>query len=242
MTPAILLTRPKEGADQFAKALAERFGDIHVVQAPVLRIEGTGAAVDLSGDPALVFTSRHAVAAFAGAYPAQGRLCYCVGAATGQAARAQGMRAVSADGNAADLADVIRQKAPQRPLLHLRGDHVASDLAGELRASGLSVQEVIVYRQVPVLLNDAALALLDRENPVIVPLFSPRSAAQLVTQHRGRAPLWVAAISARVAEVAQGLPVATLCVADHPDAQAMLEAVAGLIDAGNALEGGRPAQ
>lgn len=231
--PAILLTRPADGADRFAAALRDRLGDrITIVSAPVLDIVGTGAVPALSDDPVPVFTSRHGVA-----HGPKGKgLCYAVGDATARAASRAGYGAVSAAGDVEALFQRILTDAPARPLLHLRGDPSTGDLAARLRAAGLTARDCIVYRQAPRPLTAQARALLDRESAVILPLFSPRSAAQFATEPRGLAPLRVAAISDRVAEAAQPMGPERLIVAARPDMPAMVDAVLGLFDASELLE------
>jgi uroporphyrinogen-III synthase len=64
---------------------------------------------------------------------------------------------------------------------------------------------------------------------VIIPLFSPRSAAILADFGPFAAPLLLAAISPAVAEKAAILAPTQLQVADSPDAAGMLAAIARLI-------------
>jgi uroporphyrinogen-III synthase len=71
-----------------------------------------------------------------------------VGDATAQAARAAGFADVrSADGDVSALAALARRTlAPDAgKLVHIGGDHIAGDLAGELRAAGFTIERRIAY-------------------------------------------------------------------------------------------------
>lgn len=238
--PAILLTRPADGAARFARALQDALGPVRIVTSPVLKIVPTGDVPDLSDDPILIFTSRNGVA-FRGFGLKQGLNCLTVGDATAQAAEAAGISARSAGGDVNDLLDLIANERPDRPLLHVRGAHSAGDLVRNLHALGLTAREVVVYDQVGQPLSDEAQELLQGTAPVIVPLFSPRSAAVFADQAHGPAPLFVAALSAAVAEAAQ-LTCAELKIAREPTMAAMVSVTCGLYDAAQSLEGGSRAQ
>ncbi len=238
--PAILLTRPADGSARFAKALRARLGDVPVVVSPVLKIVPTGAQPDVSDNPVVLFSSRNGVV-HCGISPAPGQVALCVGDATAQAARAAGFQAVSAQGNVHDLARLIVDRANGRPLLHIRGRHSAGDLAVDLAKQGLTLRETVVYDQETQPLSDTAQALLAGSQPVIAPLFSPRSAASLAAQGPWHAPLYLAAISEAVAGVAPE-PHIALRVAQAPDQAAMLDLTCALFKAAQLLEGGSRAQ
>lgn len=238
--PAILLTRPADGAARFADALRSRLPDATIVVSPVLQIEGTGTRPDLSDDPVLVFTSVNGVAH--GGVSGAGRKALCVGDATAQAARDAGFDAISAGGDLRDLVAMIADAPPDRPMLHLRGAHAAGDLMAHLAALGVPARDMVVYDQRPQPLSVQALALLDGEIPVIVPVFSPRSARALANQHRGRAPLDIVAISDAAAQAAERLPRHSMTVAAEPTAQAMIDAICRRYTIHQSLEGRTPAK
>ena len=147
------------------------------------------------------------------------------------------MEPISCGGDAGDLVARMTADHVTGPCLHLRGDHVASDVANALNSAGIETEQVVVYRQVLLPLSGAARALLNRESPVIVPLFSPRTAAHLAKVGDVSAPVFLAAMSEAVAKRAEPLhPVMTI-VAERPDATAMLTATQGLLDAAKRLEG-----
>lgn len=206
--PVLLLTRPPADSQRFAAMLP----DWRAVISPLLRIvavdhEGAG----LRDAPGLVFTSAHAVPA---AGPGRGRLALCVGGHTAQAARAAGFDVRTGNGFAEGLLPLI-ENAPV-PLMHPHGRHMARRLP---------VPGVVVYDQQAVPLTDAAQALLAGEGPVVLPLFSPRSARLAADAARGaRAPLWPVAIS-DAAWAAWDGPAAGHAVAVRPDAPSMVAAI-----------------
>ena len=103
-----------------------------------------------------------------------------------------------------------------------------------LQAAGLRATGAVIYDQRPCPLTDAARSLLDGQGPVLVPLFSPRTAALFAETAPHRAALWVAALSPAVASALGNLPVARLATASRPDAAAMLAAIAALIGGADA--------
>lgn len=228
VTPLILLTRPLADAEGFATLLAEAGVNAEIEISPIVEIVPTGAEVDLTGVSGVLFSSRNAVAAFAGYdLPA-----WCVGEATAMAARAKGWRSVAAEGDAESLFARVLADAPQGPLLHIRGEVARGDLAGRLTKVGIKTDDVVVYRQKAHPLSERAKQTLMRENPVIVPLFSPRAAAQFASQGPYHAPLHVVVMSEAVREALGDLPVETVVLAEKKEAKAMANALARLLDAG----------
>ena len=75
---------------------------------------------------------------------------------------------------------------------------------------------------------DEAKALLAGSDPVIVPLFSPRSAELLFQSITPMAPLRIAAISANTAEKVPADLCESLLIAERPDGPAMLAVLARL--------------
>ena len=192
---------------------------------------------------ALILTSETGAEA-AGHLRATGTLlpetAFCVGPRTTETARAAGFAAISADGDVHALAALIRAAHPQGPLLHIRGEDVAGNLTETLTNSGLETHSAILYAQRPCPLSPAAFTLLQAEGPVLVPLFSPRS-AQILAQAlppEAKAPLWIVAISPAAATEAQTLTPARLAVAPHPDGGNMLQTVLQMLSADANLESG----
>lgn len=235
LTPTILITRPKAAAERFVAALRAAGIDAPVEVSPLLEVVPTDAIPEFGGAKGVIFTSVNGVeTAPAGDLPA-----WCVGEATAASARDRGWQAVAAGGDAEALVARILAARPGGPLLHLRGRMARGDIAARLTDSGIKTQEAVVYDQELCGLTEQAKDILTREKVVIVPLFSPRTAAQFGVewaQTNGNAPVFMAAMSAAVADAAANVPVAKRIVAAQPDVKAMIDAVLGLLDAVDNVE------
>lgn len=225
--PAVLLTRPRAQSEATAASLVAE--GVRVLVWPVLEIAPTGAPVEADGAQALLLTSANA--ARAAAMPALPALC--VGAATAAAARAAGCPVVeSANGDAAALAaHVVATRDPAAgPLLFLRGETVAGDLAGALREAGFAVREIVVYAARPGADPDPAVADALRSGALTAcAYYSPNAAAtfaaraQALGARLGRCA--AVAISPAAARPLQSCGFARTVVADRPDGAAMRAAV-----------------
>lgn len=234
--PTLLLTRPRAQSEGFARAFRETFGqDWPVVISPLIEIVHLPATVpgDVGG---VLFTSQHAVAALSGSKLPARLPAWCVGPRTAAAARASGFDVqAGAPGDAAALLRILQDAGVRGPLLYPRGRHVARDLEQALAPLGIPVIPAIVYDQRPLPATQEALDLVGGTGPVLLPLFSPRSARLAAREFgRARAPIHAAAISKPACEAGSGLPVFRWELADTPDADGMMRAMARLIGAGKA--------
>lgn len=228
--PILLLTRPAAQSARFLQQCEAALGaPADAVIAPVIRIVPRAGGVDLAGIAGVVFTSENAVAAFGAAQEAAkvpGLRAWCVGDRTAAAAAQAGFDAVSAGGDADDLIARILAEPPGGPLLHMAGAHLAADVAGRLTEGGVPTRAVTIYDQLPQALPDAARQLLLSDTrPVILPLFSPRSARLLRAEVPDPGPaVRPVAISARTA-AAWGPGPRAPKVAARPGADAMVALV-----------------
>jgi uroporphyrinogen-III synthase len=112
------------------------------------------AAIDLDGVQALVATSRNGLRALRNHSARREAVklpLFAVGKATAEEARTLGFETViTGAGNAHELINhIVSVVDPAAGLLmHLAGDRLAVDLAGDLEAQGFRVVEVVVYRTV----------------------------------------------------------------------------------------------
>jgi len=186
----------------------------------------------------LIFTSRNGVRAYValGGVPLP---CYCVGPGTAAEARAAGLEATSADGDAVALEALIRADRPEGRWLHVHGEHVRADLAGRLTAAGIAVTGLAAYAQKAQPLSDAARAALAGAAPVIAPVFSPRSAKLLAQGENPKAPIYIVAMSAAVAEALEPWTRTKCTIAGQMDLRSMLEATVESTELATRVEGGR---
>lgn len=211
-----------------AALLAARFGDrVDICISPLMTIAFDPRLPDLDGIRTLIFTSANGVAAYLAANGPRTLPCYTVGDATAHAAQEAGLRATSASGDAeALIARIMADHAPG-PMLHLRGAHARGDIAERLSAQGCPVSQAIVYHQHAQPLTDQAASLLQGDRPVILPLFSPRSAT-LLGNATITAPVYVVAMSSNVA-AALRFPVEHCVIAPHPDFENVTDAMDALL-------------
>jgi uroporphyrinogen-III synthase len=220
----LLLTRPATASAR-TKAEVERLRPgVRVVVSPVIEI----VQVPFTQAPAqgeLILTSENGAEAAVALDLPKGMRAWCVGARTAEVARAGGFDAVSAEGDAEALVALILSSSVRGELLHLRGEHARGDIAPRLRAAGRDARDTVVYRQEERVLSDEARSVLGAEQRVVLPVYSPRSAAILVAQGPFAAPLHVIAISREAARAAKGLKGAVISEIDNPNGQSMLSAI-----------------
>lgn len=221
----LLLTRPAAASARTrARVLALRPG-VRVVESPVLEI--VAVPVEPGSAPAgLILTSENGAEAAGALGFARGMRAWCVGARTAEVAREAGLQAASAEGDAEQLLRLILSEPDAGPLLHLRGEHARGDIAPRLRAAGRQARDAVAYRQKERRLTAEARVALGGPEPVVLPLYSPRSAAILAAEGPFAAPLKVIAISAAAARPFEGVAEpAGIRVVAHPDGEAMLSAI-----------------
>lgn len=230
--PTVLLTRPLAQSRRFAAELAERFGPLDCMIAPLI------APQFLPAPPAppctaVIFTSETGVqgAVMAGIWANETRpaLAFCVGTRTASAAQAQGFRAMDAGGDWRDVVQLIAAHLPPTTLLFAAAAEAPSHLQNALHAIGYTLHRHDVYRQNPQPLTPQAQRLLRGTGPVLLPLFSPRS-AQLFCDAAAQitAPLWLATLSPQIS-AAFTAPVARQVVAHRPNSAALLDAMQELL-------------
>lgn len=224
--PTLLLTRPEPLSRAFlnqCEAVAGR--RLSAVVSPIMRIETLGGLPDLDRYATVVFTSGNGVRSAMAESSLSGRTVLTVGEKTADIARKAGADAATL-GEDAD-AFVARGREVSDPALLCRGVHSRGDLAGRLRAIGISVDEAILYDQVACPLSRAAQTLLAGPDAVVAPVFSPRSAQLLSGFGVIEAPVKIVAMSPAVADAWGGS--GDVIIAERPDSAAMCAAVMQLL-------------
>lgn len=224
MTPtSLLITRPHASAARFIARLAEDIRqNVTIVTSPLLEIVPTGVQPDLAGYAGVIFTSSNAVTL---APEGNQKLAYCVGHLTAENAKITGWTVSAHEKTAEDLVAYLSEMAPAGPLLHLAGRHRRGDIAARLTAMGIETKVQILYDQKLMPLSEQAHALLQAEGRVLVPLFSPRSAAQFIDQVPHLHNVIIVAMSDAVAQCCRGLGAAHVLIAAAPTGQEMVQAV-----------------
>lgn len=227
MRASIIITRPQAAGERLAKQLRDGVEPgCAIILSPVIDIVAVPATLGQTRYRGALFTSAHGVThAPNGIGPLP---CWCVGDMTARAARDAGYEVKHSAPDAETLLTDITTAKIVGPLLHCRGAYARVDLAKRLTAIGISCDDLVVYAQKSRALSAEARAALGGETPVILPLYSPRSAALVADQGPFNAPITVIAISNAVASAAARLDPKSVILADHPDGAAMLAAITDL--------------
>ena len=228
--PIIALTRPRQGSEAMAQALADLPATILV--APLQEIRPRTDEIVLLDQDILVFTSRAAICSALQQITLAGRAAFAVGAQSAKELRKAGATVIGQAPTATELAGVITQHSPKERCHYLRGRHISLDLPKLLNSAGIETVSTIVYDQLDCPASAALLAALHGDSPVILPLFSARSAALLdrtTTDARATASLYSIAISEAVNAQINGAAMTSRLVAASPDADAMMKEIRALV-------------
>lgn len=228
--PPLLLTRPLAASERFADAFRERFGaSWPVVIAPLMRTVYLDPIIEAAGVSGVIFTSETAVQAFARLSPDRTVHAWCVGPRTGRSAQMKGFSVTVGPGNAPGLVAAIRGAQGVGRLLYPRGMHIAHDIGAQLNLTGIETIPVTTYDQQSLALTHEAQMLLGAASPILLPLFSQRTAELFSKAAPGHHPaLLIVAISKAVAEAARPLCAAQLLTAESPDSDSVLASLAEL--------------
>lgn len=225
--PILLMTRARAASERFVSELdMQRMERVSVLVSPLLDIVPTGKVAQIDGQ-GVIFTSSNGVAL---APEGAGRGAYCVGERTAQRAKSRGWQVNLIARDAEELIKSLKESAPIEPLLHIAGEHRRGEIAHNLSAAGMSTQVHVAYTQPLLPLSDEAKKALFGEVTVIVPLFSPRVAAQFGAQAVCGANVKVLAMSRAVANALVGTTCAgRVQIASGPTGEEMRNGVENLL-------------
>ncbi len=217
--PSLLLTRPRASAERFVASLdSALLKRANVCISPLIEIVEKDPVPDLGAYAGVIITSAHGVAF--GPMGA-GRSAYCVGETTAKAAQARGWRVKCQEQTADILAETICHKKVRGPLAHLAGAYRRGEMAERLAGTNIKVDVFTLYDQVLKSLSDEAQRMLSWELPVIVPLFSPRTAMQFAQEAIETRGVVVVAISPAAAEPLKDIEVGKIEIAAAPTGDEM---------------------
>ncbi|HHS94609.1 MAG TPA: uroporphyrinogen-III synthase, partial [Rhodobacterales bacterium] len=173
MKSLLVLTRPEMQSREIAAALGP---EVAAIISPVMRIVAKTDLPDLGPYSGVILTSANGVVS---GLDLTKKRAYCVGKRTAQAATEAGadLRLTARDAD-----DLVSRIEGPGPLLHLRGEHARGHIAERLNSAGLETHEAVVYAQEALPLIREALDALAGDAPVVLPLYSPRSARLIGAQ------------------------------------------------------------
>ncbi len=243
----ILITRPKEQAEEFARLLADKGARLLFV--PTIRIappqdwdQCDGAIRTLKVYDGIVFTSANAAryffqrAAGNGTQETQTTLkhkpIYVVGDKTGDAVSKEGFSPTAFPGvhDAQELALALANRSPKgKRFLFPRGDLAGNDLAGVLKPAGATIDEIIVYETLAPRDEDAKFIRerLASETIDVATFFSPSSVRNLLAtvEREMLVSCVIAAIGASTASAIEECGFHVGIIAAKPSAADLAEAI-----------------
>lgn len=241
--PTLLMTRPDAQSRRFFGQLPPAVRDrVELLVSPLIDIEHFDTPISLAGVNGIIFSSAHGVAAASGSCDRRDLAAFCVGNATTQAARHAGWPADCFGKTAEEVVANLLSSKETGPLLHLSGRHTRGDIADCLTRNGCPTRNLAVYDQVLRSLSDAARLRIAGKGMVFAPVFSPRTARQLVNQSPVNTRLHLVALSAAVARPLTELGASSLAIAAEPSAKSMGQALESELNRVCRVESNRGAQ
>lgn len=218
---SLLMTRPQAQAERFVQHAAL---PLPVIYAPLMGIrarDGLTIGPDVS---ALILTSENAVVAQQKALP-HGLTAYCVGPKTAQTAREAGLNAQILGPDADALVAALIALRPKGALLHLRGAVARGEIVQRLREAGLSCDDAVAYDQPLLSFRPDLKRSLEAGARCLVPLFSPRTAAQFRREVPHAPGCDIVCLSQAVAAPLVSGSYGEIVLCDSPDGEAMVRAL-----------------
>ena len=221
--PILLITRPKPSAQRFLARLDPLLlSKVDIVLSPLLEIVPTPNTIELDAPDAVIFTSANALQFCPRGH---GRMAYCVGTQTGQAASAQGWNVGYVARDAEDLIAQLQSDPPKSPLVHLAGKHRRGEIASRLSVLGIRTRVIEVYDQALLPLSAEAQTALASETRVLLPLFSPRTAGHFAAEFQEAQNVQIVAISAAVVAALGEKAPANVIIAKAPTGKDMVQCI-----------------
>ncbi len=226
LTPSLLITRPLPVGRSFADTLPQSvLGRVRLCFSPLLEITPLTDEIEFQAATAVVFSSANGVQVSSRLSKRRDLRAYCIGRRTTESATKAGWNAEFLGENADQLVEKVVQKGLRGPLLHLSGEHVRGDIASRLTEAGCPTMRQPVYAQELVPLTREAQLLLDSQEPVVAPVFSPRTARHFVGQCSPDAKVQFVALGPAVAEPLYALKNSTVFLSDSLDAKGVSKVV-----------------
>lgn len=220
MMPTLIVTRPIAQSESFAASVMAAWdGPLNLIVSPLIEIVPLPATIpDVDS---VIFTSANGVSAARSLGLPAGLKAWCVGDRTAQIAKQAGFDPIIGPGDAEGLVARLIVAQPTGIIAHIRGMHARGDVSARLNAAGVNCVDVVTYDQQSCALTPQAHMALFADEPVIFPLFSPRTSTILSKQGPFKAPVHIIALSDAVKSAVDPALGWDIAVASTPDADAM---------------------
>ena len=223
----LLLTRPLGGNERFCLKIKHLLYSCEILDNPIQRIDFLPSLSKVNKNSVLIFTSANGLRA-AKKHNLINKKCFVVGANTKKIAVSFGYDVLGFSKDQENLLKLIKSKKPTESMVHIRGKHTVGNLCDALKRNQFSCLDIIGYNQEPLKIKKQNLQKIHSGRPVILPIFSSRS-AELLQSNLDLTGFNVIAISEAVAKIVTGVELGELVVSKKPDLNSMQEATLAIL-------------
>ena len=223
----LLLTRPLGGNERFCLKIKHLLYSCEILDNPIQRIDFLPSLSKVNKNSVLIFTSANGLRA-AKKHNLINKKCFVVGANTKKIAVSFGYDVLGFSKDQENLLKLIKSKKPTESMVHIRGKHTVGNLCDALKRNQFSCLDIIGYNQEPLKIKKQNLQKIHSGRPVILPIFSSRS-AELLQSNLDLTGFNVIAISEAVAKIVTGVELGGLVISKKPDLNSMQEATLAIL-------------
>ena len=223
----LLLTRPLDGNARFCLKIKHLLNKCEILDSPIQKIEFLPSLSKVNKNAVLIFTSVNGLRA-AEKHNLTNNRCFVVGKNTKKIAVSFGYEVLGFSKDQENLLKLIKSKKPTESMVHIRGKHTVGNLCASLKKSEFSCLEIIGYNQEPLKIKKQNLRKIQSGRPVILPIFSSRS-AKLLRSNIDLSGFNVVAISEAVAQILTGVELGELVISKKPNLNSMQEATLAIL-------------
>ena len=223
----LLLTRPLGGNERFCLKIKHLLYSCEILDNPIQRIDFLPSLSKVNKNSVLIFTSANGLRA-AKKHNLINKKCFVVGANTKKIAVSFGYDVLGFSKDQENLLKLIKSKKPTESMVHIRGKHTVGNLCDALKRNQFSCLDIIGYKQEPLKIKKQNLQKIHSGRPVILPIFSSRS-AELLQSNLDLTGFNVIAISEAVAKIVTGVELGGLVISKKPDLNSMQEATLAIL-------------
>ncbi len=223
----LLLTRPLGGNERFCLKIKHLLYSCEILDNPIQRIDFLPSLSKVNKNSVLIFTSANGLRA-AKKHNLINKKCFVVGANTKKIAVSFGYDVLGFSKDQENLLKLIKSKKPTESMAHIRGKHTVGNLCDALKRNQFSCLDIIGYNQEPLKIKKQNLQKIHSGRPVILPIFSSRS-AELLQSNLDLTGFNVIAISEAVAKIVTGVELGELAISKKPDLNSMQEATLAIL-------------
>ena len=223
----LLLTRPLGGNERFCLKIKHLLYSCEILDNPIQRIDFLPSLSKVNKNSVLIFTSANGLRA-AKKHNLINKKCFVVGANTKKIAVSFGYDVLGFSKDQENLLKLIKSKKPTESMVHIRGKHTVGNLCDALKRNQFSCLDIIGYNQEPLKIKKHNLQKIHSGRPVILPIFSSRS-AELLQSNLDLTGFNVIAISEAVAKIVTEVELGELVISKKPDLNSMQEATLAIL-------------